>query len=330
MRPNIVRKPEASERDVRVGPWSDDERARRYDSAENRLFYQTLLRRLVAGAGPFFRGRGLDLGCGTGFATERLLQAFPGVAWQGVDVSAPMLARAARKPVLAGVSLCHAAAEALPYAGGSFDVVVSNFSWHWFQPSAGSEVLRVLRPGGWLLVSAPVRHFSTAQGNRWLAARLHAKRRSFRRLPSQGLRIEDMASLLPGELRTHRLESVAIEEQFGDASALLATLESRGSLHAIFGREGVEAASRVGSPPASLAADHRGRVGEAEREGASEASGCGGEGAGPEVPAGGSERGGGGRWGAEGRSEPSQGSHISDTSLVFEWHAGLLHAQVRP
>jgi SAM-dependent methyltransferase len=355
MRPNIVRNLEASERDVRVGPWSDDERARRYDSVENRLFYQALLGGLVAGAGPFSRGRGLDLGCGTGFATEGLLQAFPDVAWQGVDVSAPMLARAADKPGLAAVSLRHAAAEALPYAAGSFDVVVSNFSWHWFRPAAADEVLRVLRPGGWLLVSAPVRHFSRAQGNRWLARGLHADRRNFRRLTSQGLRIEDMASLLPGEMRTHRLESVAIEERFADASALLATLESRGSLHAIFGHEGVEAASRVGSlptppagasgrtaiPPAPRAsrapsspaprvAHHRGRDGEAEREGASEASGCGGEGAGPEVPAGGSERGGGGRWGAEGRSEPFEGSHISDTSLAFEWHVGLLHAQVKP
>ena len=50
--------------------------------------------------------------------------------------------------------------------------------------------------------------------------------------------------------------------------------------------------------------------GEAEREGASVASGRGGEGAGPEVPEGGSERGGGGGWGTEGRSEPSQGSHV--------------------
>ena len=49
-------------------------------------------------------------------------------------------------------------------------------------------------------------------------------------------------------------------------------------------------ASRVGSPPASPAAHRRGRVGEAER----------------------SERGGGGRWGAEGRSEPFEGSHVND------------------
>jgi hypothetical protein len=66
---------------------------------------------------------------------------------------------------------------------------------------------------------------------------------------------------------------------------------------------------RVGEGGLSLPEPERGRDGETEREGASVASGCGGEGAGPEVPEGGSERGGGGGWGAEGRSEPSQGSH---------------------
>jgi len=71
-------------------------------------------------------------------------------------------------------------------------------------------------------------------------------------------------------------------------------------------------APRASRAPSLLAAHHRGRDGEAEREGASVASGCGGEGAGPEVPEGGSERGGGGGWGAEGRSEPFQGSHIID------------------
>jgi SAM-dependent methyltransferase len=247
MRPSILGNIVASDRDASVGLWSDDERARRYDCPENGDFYRSLLTRLAADAGPFEGGRGLDLGCGTGFATEGLVRAFPGVAWEGLDVSAPMLARAARKPSLAAIPLRHAAAEALPFAAGSFDVVVSNFSWHWFGAGAGDEVLRVLRPGGWMLVSAPLRHFSSAEGNRWLARRLHARRGNFRRLGSQGLRIEEMTSLLPGEVRTQRLESVVIEERFPDAAALLATLESRGSLHAIFGADGWEA---LGKRPA--------------------------------------------------------------------------------
>lgn len=249
--PSIAGNTAASAPDVGVGPWSDAERVRQYDSAENAHFYAKLLTRLVAGAGAFVGGRGLDLGCGSGFATEGLVRAFPGVAWEGVDVSAPMLARAARKPALATISLRHAAAEALPYAAGSFDVVVSNFSWHWFGPAAGQEVARVLRPGGWMLASAPLRHFSSAEGNRWLARRLHARRRSFRRLGTQGLRLEDMSDLLPGDVRIRRLESTVIEERFPSAQALLVTLESRGSLHAIFGADGPDTTEEA--PAGSLA-----------------------------------------------------------------------------
>jgi SAM-dependent methyltransferase len=250
--PSIAGNTVAPVRDVGIGPWSDDERARRYDSAENGHFYGTLLTRLVAGAGPFVGGRGLDLGCGSGFATERLVRAFPGVAWEGVDVSAPMLARAACKPAVAAIPLRHAAAEALPYAAGSFDVVVSNFSWHWFGPAAGQEVARVLRPGGWMLLSAPLRHLSGAQGNRWLARQLHARRRSFRRLGSQGLRMDDLGRLLPGDARIQRLESLVIEERFCNVQALLTTLESRGSLHAIFGAGDLDSSTETDSPADGL------------------------------------------------------------------------------
>jgi SAM-dependent methyltransferase len=225
--------------------WSDEERAQRYDTLANHRFYAGLLARLLAGAYPLAGGRGLDLGCGSGFATEGLVQAYPGMRWDGLDVSGPMLARAAQKPSLARVALRHAAAEALPYADVSLDVVVSNFSWHWFAPTAGREVLRVLRPGGWLLVCAPLRHLSGASGNRWLARGLHARRRGFQRLPSHGLRIEDMSRLLPGTLRTRRLDVSVVEERFADAAALLATLESRGSLQAIFGAGGYEASGEM-------------------------------------------------------------------------------------
>lgn len=218
-----------------VGLWSDGGQVQRYDSDDNRAFYAGLLARLLEGVSPDLQGRGLDLGCGSGFATEGLVRALPQVSWHGLDVSAPMLARASGKPELARVRLVHAAAEALPYAGASFDLVVSNFSWHWFAPAAAAELARVLRPGGWLLVCAPLRHLSQADGNRWLARRLLARRHSFRRLGSQGLRLDDLPRLLPVPLRTARLQEVIVEEQFPDARVLLTTLQSRGALQAIFG-----------------------------------------------------------------------------------------------
>ena len=214
--------------------WSDGGQAQRYDCEDNHKFYAGLLARLLDGA-PDLQGRGLDLGCGSGFASDVLLRERPRVSWHGVDVSAPMLARACEKPELARVRFTHAAAEALPYATAAFDVVVSNFSWHWFAPAAAAEVARVLRPGGWLLVCAPLRHFSHAAGNRWLARQLLSRRHSFRRLGSQGLRLEQLPQLLPIPLRVARLHHAIIDERFPDARILLETLESRGALQAIFG-----------------------------------------------------------------------------------------------
>jgi SAM-dependent methyltransferase len=231
-----------------VALWSDGGQAQRYDSDGNRRFYADLVARLLEGA-PTIAGRGLDLGCGSGFACEVLTCTRPQVAWHGVDVSAPMLARAGHKPLLSGVRLCRAAAESLPYGDRAFDVVVSNFSWHWFAPAAAAEVARVLRPGGWLLVCAPLRHFSQADGNRWLARRLLARRHSFRRMGSQGLRLEDLPRLLPVPLRPARLQQIVIEESFSDARSLLATLQSRGALQAIFGADHEQVAAEMPDGP---------------------------------------------------------------------------------
>jgi SAM-dependent methyltransferase len=161
-----------------------------------------------------------------------------------------MLARAGHKPPLAGVRFCRAAAESLPYGNQAFDVVVSNFSWHWFAPAAAAEVARVLKPGGWLLVCAPLRrHFSQATGNRWLARRLLAQRHSFRRMGSQGLHLEELSRLLPVPLRPARLRQIVIEESFPDACTLLATLQSRGALQAIFGAHHDQVAAEMPEGP---------------------------------------------------------------------------------
>ena len=214
--------------------WSGGMRAERYDIESNRAFYRATLLRVLEKA-PALAGQGLDLGCGTGFSTEGVLEAAPRVTWTGVDRSREMIELARRRPLLARVDLREACAEALPFADASFDVVVANFSWHWFGKAAGLEVRRVLRPGGWLLASVPLRRLSHMAGNRALARALFAGRGHFARSLSQGLRFEDIPNLLPGGVRVARHDLVVVTERFADGQSLLSVLESRGALAAIFG-----------------------------------------------------------------------------------------------
>ena len=214
--------------------WLDPVRAKHYDDAVNRDFYRSAVARLLAKS-PELSGRGLDLGCGTGFSLEELIARAPDVTWTGVDCSRKMLELAQKKSGLRAVSLCQARAEALPFAAGSFDVVVANFSWHWFDELAGYEVRRVLRSGGWFLACLPLRRFSDAAGNRALARELLAGRDHFARRLSHGFRIKDVPAALPGELRVSRYELVVTSERFTDGRELLDVLRSRGALAAIFG-----------------------------------------------------------------------------------------------
>ena len=216
--------------------WPGLVRAERYDEEVNRAFYRGAVARLLEKA-PALSGRGLDLGCGTGFSLEGLIAQAPNVAWIGADCSRKMLERAQGKTGLRAASLCEAKAEALPFADRSFDVVVANFSWHWFGKEAGHEVRRVLRPGGWFIASLPLRHFSGAQGNRALAHALLAGRGHFARRASQGFRFDDVRSALPGEARVARHELVVASERFANGRELLHVLRSRGALAAIFGEE---------------------------------------------------------------------------------------------
>ena len=161
----------------------------------------------------------------------------PGVAWQGLDCSADMLAIARRKPGLARIAFHEARAESLPFADATFDLVVASFSWHWFGAGAGQEVRRVLRPRGWLLASVPVRRLSPARGNRLLARELLASRHDFVPRTTQGLRIADVPKLLPPPVRVVRHEVFVERERFADGRELLDMLDSRGALAAIFGAD---------------------------------------------------------------------------------------------
>ena len=90
----------------------------------------------------------LDLGCGGG-ALARALAGRGGIERCVAADAAFACARAAPPPHLV------AEAEALPFAAGSFDLVVSNLALHWTNdlPGALLQLRHILRPDGLLLAT---------------------------------------------------------------------------------------------------------------------------------------------------------------------------------
>ena len=98
----------------------------------------------------------LDVGTGPGVLLVELAQRRPDVRVTGIDLSADMVAAAERnlRAFAEGASVWVADVTDLPFADGSFDVVVTSYSaHHWDHPAeAVPELARVLRPGGRLYV----------------------------------------------------------------------------------------------------------------------------------------------------------------------------------
>jgi SAM-dependent methyltransferase len=97
----------------------------------------------------------LDLGCGTG--RHALWLAAAGAAVTAVDFSEGMLREACRKPGASAVRfVVHDLHEPLPFAAGTFDLVVSGLVLEHLRALAGffREAHRVLVPSGRAVVSA--------------------------------------------------------------------------------------------------------------------------------------------------------------------------------
>ena len=101
----------------------------------------------------------LDIGCGAGIDTiVAAMMVGPAGTVVGIDMVPEMLARARenlRMTDLKNVIFEEAYGEKLPFADGGFDVVISNGAFNLIPDKAKalSEVVRVLKPGGRLMMA---------------------------------------------------------------------------------------------------------------------------------------------------------------------------------
>ncbi|MDI6775427.1 MAG: class I SAM-dependent methyltransferase [Verrucomicrobiota bacterium] len=147
-------------------PWPGSVLYNSLSSSKPFLYHYDLMAHNAADYGE--AGCILDIGAGPGRFLLAMRKVFPDTKLVGVDISPAMVAQAQRNIETCGgdsrIEVRVAGANALPFADGAFDRVVSTLSLHhWKDPiHALSEAHRVLKADGYALIYDPVRDMPKA------------------------------------------------------------------------------------------------------------------------------------------------------------------------
>jgi SAM-dependent methyltransferase len=143
------------------------------DSAESTMWWYRALHTRLCAALEGTTGRILDAGCGTGGFLATLHRHRPTLTCIGIEWDLTAAHRARQKSAAA---IARGSVNALPFADASFDAAVSaDVLCHAAvdPPSALAELLRVLRPGGRIIVNMPAYQWLASAHDR----RVHNARR---------------------------------------------------------------------------------------------------------------------------------------------------------
>ena len=147
---DVVKQQVAAHWDRRA-PTFDEDFGHSIRTPDERAAWDRILDLVLAGRAGL---DALDVGCGTGFLAFELTAR--GHRVTGVDFAPAMIAQARRKAAELGVTVRfeEADVEQLPFAPGTFDLVISrHVLWTLPHPEAAiDEWIRVLRPAGRLVV----------------------------------------------------------------------------------------------------------------------------------------------------------------------------------
>jgi ubiquinone/menaquinone biosynthesis C-methylase UbiE len=177
--------------DMTIDGWG----SRVYDLLVGRVFMRGFYRRIaaeVAATAPA-GGAVLDAGTGPGRLLVEVARRRPDLQVTGIDLSDDMVTIARRNATRAGVAtrveVRQANVAGLPFADGSFDLVVSSLSMHHWGAVAPAitELARVLRPNGslWIydLRSLPDDTLAAAASDAFAGQPLHRTLPRMSRLP---------------------------------------------------------------------------------------------------------------------------------------------------
>ena len=167
----------------------------------------------------------LDLG-GRGYVAPMLAER--GIATVSMDLAAPMAARAGGLAVVGDE-------ERLPFADGSFDLVVASLSLHWANdlPGVLIQIRRALRPDGLFLASLPVLD-TLGPLRRALLDAEEALRGGASARVSPFPEVRDCAGLLQrAGFALPVADAEAIALSYGDPLALLRDLQAAGESNAV-------------------------------------------------------------------------------------------------